>query len=112
MEADYEDNWQHPEMKRWIGHVIDEMVPKMERSSVIISLCPPKGEWGDGDIKFWVELGAAIMMDKPIIGVVLNDRPVPRKLALVADEIVRLEDGVDGPGSEKLADALKRITER
>jgi hypothetical protein len=89
-----------------VRHVIKEMAPKMETSALVISLVPEDRE---GDVKFWVELGASIMLDKPIIAVLLGDAPVPAKLAKVADEIVRCPNGVDPESSEELAAAIKRI---
>jgi hypothetical protein len=94
-----------PTAKRWAKHVIDEMVPKMEQSSVAMALLPD----GDGDVKFWVELGAMICMNKPIIAVVIGDREIPPKLELVADEVVRCPDGIDPIASEELAAAVTRV---
>jgi hypothetical protein len=102
----YDDPWQDPHAKRWVRHVIDEMAPKLEDSAVSISLVPEDRE---GDVKFWVELGAAIMMNKPIIAVAFGDKPVPAKLALVADEIVRAPNGIDPDSSEDLTAAIHRV---
>lgn len=101
------DPWQEPTAKAWIRHVLREMVPKMADSTLVISLVP-----GDdsGDVKFWVELGASIMMDKPILALIMGDRPIPAKLQAVADEVVRLPNGVDPAGSEAVVAAIKRMT--
>jgi hypothetical protein len=82
------------------------MLPKLEGASITISLVPESRE---GDVKFWVELGASIMLDKPLIAVLFGDAPCPRKLALVADEIVRCPNGIDPASSDELAAALKRV---
>jgi hypothetical protein len=97
---------QDPTAKRWMEHVIDDMEPKMRASVATVSLVP---EDRLGDVKFWVELGASICMDKPIIAVVLGDKPLPKKLAKVADEIVRCPDGIDEQASADLEAALQRI---
>jgi len=104
---EYEDAWRDSSMKEWIHHVLDEMVPKMERSGLVISLVP-HGK-SEGDVKYWVELGASIMMDKPILAVIVGDDPIPFKLQQVADEIVRLPEGVNMEASEELASAIKRM---
>jgi hypothetical protein len=101
-----DDLWDDPSAKAWTRHVIDEMVPKLAGSACTISLVPEDRE---GDVKFWVELGASIMLDKPLIAIVLGDTPVPRKLALVADGIVRAPDGINPAASEALRAALRRI---
>lgn len=103
------DPWQVPSTKRWVRHVIDDMVPKMSGSAFVMSLVPDNRE---GDVKFWVELGASIMYDKPIIAVVFNDQPIPEKLKLVADEIVRLPEGVNAEASEAMTGAIERVIKR
>lgn len=100
------DPWQVPSTKRWVRHVIDDMVPKMSGSAFVMSLVPDNRE---GDVKFWVELGASICFDKPILVVAFNDAPIPGKLELVADEIVRVPEGVNPEASEELAAALRRM---
>jgi hypothetical protein len=100
------DPWHEPTAKAWIRHVLDEMVPKLTDSALVISLVPDDRE---GDVKFWVELGASIMMDKPILAVLLGDAPVPAKLAAVADEIVRLPAGVTPAASDEIARAIRRM---
>lgn len=100
------DPWAEPSAVVWAKDVVDNMLPKLVSSSVMVSLVPTDGK---GDVKFWVELGAAIMLDKPILAVVFGDNPVPAKMALVADEVVRLPDGVNAAGSKKLAAAVKRL---
>lgn len=95
------DVWDDPTAERWARHVIDEMVPNMASSSACVSLYPRDGS--TSDVKYWVELGAMICMDKPILVVVMGDAVLPPKLALVADEVVRLPDGVSPGASEELA---------
>lgn len=100
------DPWQDPSAKVWIEHVLSEMVPKLADSALVASIVPDDE---GGDVKFWVELGASIMMDKPIIAVVFDGRAVPAKLRAVADEIVVLPRGIDPAGSEALAAAFRRV---
>jgi hypothetical protein len=100
------DPWQDPSVERWVQHVVDEMVPKMRSSAAAIHLVPESTEI---DVKFCVELGAAIMLDKPIIAVALGRRQVPAKLAAIADDIVYLPHGVDAASSDELAAAIKRV---
>lgn len=95
-----------PSAKRWISHVLDDMVPKMEGSALVCSIVPGDRE---GDVKFWVELGASIMLDKPIVIVAFDDKPIPAKLRQVADEVVVCPQGVDPSSSEELARAINRV---
>lgn len=98
-----------PTVKRWARHVIDDMVPKMEGSPIVMQLVPEDRE---GDVKFWVELGASIMLNKPIIAVALGDEKIPAKLERIADEIVRCPNGVDEAASQELAAAVERLAAR
>lgn len=105
MKQEYEDAWQDPSMKAWAKHVLEDMAPKMADSALICQIVPHN----DGDVKFWVELGASIMMNKPIVAVAIEGRDIPEKLRLVADEIVFIPDGVNPQASEELAAAFERV---
>ena len=72
----------------------------------------PDRETTAGDVQYWTELGGAIMLDKPILAIVFGDARVPEKLARVADEVVRLPEGVDPDSSVTLAKALARLREK
>jgi hypothetical protein len=104
-----DDPWEDESAIAWVKHVHEEMVPKMEESSLVVSIVPTDRI---GDVKFWVELGAGIMLGKPIIAAVMGDADIPPKLALIADEIVRFPDGVNPGASDDLAAAIKRVVEK
>lgn len=77
----------------WAKRVLDELVPKIEGSTVTISLVPT----GETDIKFAVELGLSIMFDKPILAVVQPGTKLPEHLVRVVDRIVEFrEDDPEG----------------
>ncbi len=103
------DPWQEPTARAWVRHVVERTLPMLEASAVALSLVP---DTEDLDVKFCVELGAMIMLDKPIIVVALAERQVPEKLRLVADEVVVLEEGVTPEGSRRLATAIERVVNR
>lgn len=108
--ADYNDMWENdPTAKRWVQHVLDDMAPKMSESALVMQIVPDKDEHGAGDVKFWVELGASIMMNKPIIAIGLAGQEIPAKLKLVADEVVYLPEGVGPEASDELQAAMSRI---
>ncbi len=100
-----DDFWQTPHMRKWVDHILTEMKPKLESSTCSLVLTDGR----EGDVKLWVEIGASIMLDKPILAVVFGSDPVPRKLRLVADEVVRLEDGINPEASEKMKRAITRV---
>jgi hypothetical protein len=95
------DPFSGPVWTRYREHVLAEMVPKLTDSAVALSIVPP----GDGDVKYWVELGASIMLDKPIIVVAAPDRVIPVRLRRVADAVVIADLETDA-GRQELAERL------
>jgi hypothetical protein len=98
-----------PEFDEFVERVHKELVPKVEGSDIFVSITPSSPD--KLDIKFAVELGLAIMLDKPIVAVIPPGAEVPEKLARVVDRFVEL-DLKDPTGRERLAEALKEITEK
>lgn len=98
------------EQKEWDAFVEAfrrEAVEKISGSAGFLSLIP---ESDDIDVKFCVELGAAIMMNKPIIAVVHKGRTAPEKLAKIADEIV-YADLDTTEGQKEVAMAIRRVVD-
>ncbi len=98
------DPFESPEWRVYAADALENLVPKLRESFATVSLVPT----GETDIKFAVELGLSIMMDKPIVAVVWPGVKVPAKLLLVADAIV--EGAPDDPGlGERLMAALVEL---
>jgi hypothetical protein len=94
-----------PEFDAYATHVIDSLVPMIEQSAVTVSIVPD----GTADVKFAVELGLSIMLDKPIILAVTPGRQVPDHLARVADAIVSFDPENPGSTGEQIEHALRRL---
>ena len=90
-----------PEFRAWEKSVREELVPKLSNSALTVSLVPE----GETDIKFAIELGLSIMLDKPIIAVVRPGVKVPERLARVVDRWVEGDIGTD-EGRSKMAVAI------
>jgi hypothetical protein len=75
-----------PEYREWENHVRDELIPMISSSAVTISMVP-----SEADVKYAVELGLSIMLDKPIIALVVPGSTIPNALARAADEIVEID---------------------
>lgn len=73
-----------PGFREFSERVHRDLLPKLEDSSVVASLLPE----GEVDVKFAIELGLSIMLDKPIIAVVRPGVHIPEKLARVVDRFV------------------------
>lgn len=80
-----------PEFKAYAARVNAELIPKIESSAFSVSLVPR----GETDIKFAIELGLCIMMDKPILAMVPKGVVVPERLRRVADKIVEWDSDGD-----------------
>ena len=110
--GDMTDNpWEDPGWLEYAEHAINELVPKMRDSAIVMSLLPDARETRKTDVKFAVELGFSIMMDKPIIAVVTPGTPIPAKMVAIADEIV--EGTMDDPDFQKrMVAAIERVKTR
>jgi hypothetical protein len=99
------DIWQNdPDVKEWARRVLADLVPKISTSACTISLMPTV----ETDVKFAVELGFSIMLDKPIIAVIQPGQQIPARMLRVVDEIV--EGPIDAPDfPERLRAAIDRI---
>jgi hypothetical protein len=89
--------------ERFVDHVRKDALVKMTDSHAVVSICPP----GEPDIKYAVELGLAIMLDKPLVVVVHPGRDIPEHLFRVADEVVFADLDLE-EDRERLAAALRR----
>jgi hypothetical protein len=92
----------------YVEHFRRETVEKIAMSSAFVSLTPSDGK---GDVKFWTELGCAIMNDKPILAIVMPGAPIPDKLTMIADEIIMADIDTED-GQRQVAKAIRRLTER
>lgn len=95
-----------PEFRKWARRIEAELVPMIDGSSCTVSLVPR----GPSDVKFAVELGLSIMMDKPIILAIMPGMKIPAKLAKVADDIIEVDVMGDPQKAQKsVTDAILRM---
>lgn len=90
-----------PGWKAFADRAIKELVPMVDDSAYCVSLIPRKPE-DRSDIKFCLELGLMLMLDKPIIMVIAPGSKVPDKVVQVADAIIEMNTN-----DEKFMDRLK-----
>lgn len=101
-----QDPYESDEWAAFARQVKAGLVPKMQDSTVVMSLVPEEGT----DVKFAVELGYAIMLDKPIIAMVLPGTKIPPKLLMVADDIIEIDIARDPEkASASINEALERM---
>lgn len=81
-----------------------ELISKIQGSDICVSITPR----GAPDAKFCVELGLAIMLNKPIVAVIQPGTQVPEKLTRVVDRFV--EADLDNPdGLQHLATTINDV---
>jgi nucleoside 2-deoxyribosyltransferase len=91
----------------FVEHVRRDAVQKMSDSAFVASLVPD----GEVDVKFAVELGLSIMLDKPILAIVTPGAKIPERMRRVADEIVEADVDVE-EGRRAVMEAMERMQER
>jgi len=100
------DMWDEPGYEEWESRVRDRVVPMLADTAVTVGLIP----CGEIDIKFALELGLSIMMDKPIIALVQPGMNIPNGLASVAAEIVEVDIAHDSDAAQRsITEAIGRI---
>lgn len=95
-----------PEFDDFVARARRDLVPKIEGSSIFVSITPQSKE--KVDIKFALELGLAIMYDKPICAVIQPGTAIPEKLAKVVDRFVEM-DFNDPTQRDRLTEALQEM---
>jgi hypothetical protein len=98
--------WDDPRYQQFEALVLDRLIPMLRETAATVSLVPR----GALDVKFAIELGLSIVMDKPIIALVLPGMSIPHGLASVAAEIVEVDIARDPDGAERsITEAFARI---
>jgi hypothetical protein len=88
----------------FVDHFRRDALQKINDSAFVASLIPR----GDFDVKFAVELGTAIMLDKPILAITMPGASLSAKLRDVADRVVELDVDTDA-GRQAVARAIKEM---
>jgi hypothetical protein len=107
----WNEMWNSPEAQQWIKAVLEEMYPKLGSSKVSLMLLD-QPEGSPGKVKFWVELGASIMLDKPIIVLAEHNQSIPSKLDKLADKVIRFDPDNLEASANDLQKAFKEVIEK
>lgn len=110
--GDWMDGLTRAERKDWdqfVDRVRSDAVHKIDESALVINLVPG----GEPDIKFAVELGLAIMLDKPIVPLAFAGREIPPGLRRVAHGVIEMENDFDTEaGQLEMQRKLEEIMDR
>lgn len=75
------------EFKQWKKHQEENVFPNIQDSSIFVSIVPTDRI----DAKAAVEIGAAVLLDKPIIGLIRPGTKISEKFARVVDRFVEFD---------------------
>ena len=93
-----------PKLKAYFRHAKDYLFPKLKGSALSLTILN-----GDPDPKLCLEIGAAIMFDKPLIVLVPNGTPIPANLKRLAAAIVQGDPLTDSGVYDRLQQAIKEV---
>lgn len=96
------------EWDRFVQHQREHTVQAMAESAYVASLYPDGGNF---DVKYAVELGMALMLDKPIILIVQPGAVIPARLRKVADAVIEADLDTER-GRAHVARQLRAITRK
>lgn len=99
-----EDWEQDAGWQEFVKRVREDALQKIMGSAVVMSIVPT----GEPDIKYAVELGLGIMLDKPLVLVVMPGTGIPERLRRVADKIVYADVDTE-EGRELLAASMVTV---
>lgn len=88
----------------WVRWIRENTVKQMAESAFVTQLVPK----GETDVKFAVELGLSIMLDKPILALAQPGAPIPPKLRQVADRIIVADLDLE-EDRERVAQAIEEF---
>jgi hypothetical protein len=92
-------------LDNYFEHARREMFPKMKASAISLVLA------GEPDPKLCLEIGAAIMFDKPILVIVPKGRTIPLSLRTIAHKIVEDIDLQSSDSERKVQTAIEELME-
>lgn len=77
------------DFRRWADDMRARLIPKMRESASVLMIAPNLSE--KFDIEFALQIGAAILLEKPLILLVPAGRVIPPKLRAIADRIIEAD---------------------
>lgn len=110
-EGDWLSRLSESERQEWemfVKDAQDELQPKLEQSGFVMSLVPDQDKV---DVKFALETGMAILMDKPIVIVAIPGTHIPSKLRKVADEVI-VSDIRTPAGQRHVSEVIARMMKK
>jgi hypothetical protein len=109
MSSDWMEQLTPDERADWdalVEHFRRSTLEGITRSAAYLSFAPPPDQ--PLDLRFCMELGAAVMLDKPLITVTAPGQKIPANLRRLAVEIIEADIDLE-EGQREVAAALARL---
>ena len=94
------------DFKRWADDMRKRLIPKMAESASVLMIAPNMSE--KFDIEFALQIGASILLEKPLILLVHAGRTIPPKLLAIADKVIEADMDITTMDSEKIQRQLRQ----
>jgi hypothetical protein len=95
-------------VEQYLEHFRHSVLPHIADSAVVLTIQPR----GLPDTKICLEIGAALLLDKPLLVISMRGNTVPARLRLAADEVVEIESLQSADSCALVRDALSRIMDK
>lgn len=97
-----------PDFKRWADTMREKLIPNMADSANVLMIAPDL-ETAQFDIEFALQIGACILLEKPLILLAQRGRTIPPKLRAIADRIIESDDlGSPDMNAAEIQDQLQQ----
>lgn len=83
------DGFDSDDFRRYADDMRARLIPKMKDSASVLMIAPSMDE--KFDIQFALQIGASILLEKPLILLVHRGRVIPPKLLAIADRIIEVD---------------------
>lgn len=77
------------DFKRWAADMRKRLIPEMRSSGSVLMISPNME--AEFDVEFALQIGACILLEKPLILIVHRGRVVPPKLRAIADRVIEAD---------------------
>lgn len=94
-----------PEWESFVRRFREDAVREIASSAIVATLAPD----GDFDVKIACEIGATLLLDKPLIVIALPGRAIPAALRRAAVEVVECDIETEA-GRDHLAERINALT--
>lgn len=84
----------------------ESIIPQMRKSAFVLAYADSEI---NVDVWMALQIGFAVMFEKPLIVMTKEDYELPPRLVAIADEVVRVKSPKDAEAKIKLKEAIDRV---